>query len=136
MVFVGCNFQLSRDFSLFYFWIWSSSSFPFLQGFYFYIRSSQSATKLLCLWHFSSKYLEGLYKAFEFSQDFSLIVAWVYHKMYYIIVIKNGKIVWKHRPYCWYFRFNFKYLVWLYRAYIKTAKHGNFCKEFLSENDL
>ena len=34
------------------------------------------------------------------------------------------------------FRLNLKYLVWPYRAYIKTAKPGNFCEELLSENDF
>ena len=53
-----------------------------------------------------------------------------------IIVIRNGKIVWKHGPYCWYFRLNLKYLGWPYRAYIETAKNGNFCEELCSENDL
>ena len=53
-----------------------------------------------------------------------------------IIVIRNGKIVWKHGPCCWYFCLNLKYLGWPYRAYIKTAKNGNFCEELLSENDI
>ena len=44
-----------------------------------------------------------------------------------IIVIRNGKIVWKHGPYCWYFRLNLKYFGWPYRAYIRTAKNGDFC---------
>ena len=52
------------------------------------------------------------------------------------IVIRNAKIVWKHGAYCWYFCLNLKYLGWPYRAYIKTAKNGDFCEEFLSENDL
>ena len=51
------------------------------------------------------------------------------------IVIRNGKIVWKHGPYCWYFCLNLEYLGWPNRAYIKTAKNGNFCGEFLSKND-
>ena len=29
---------------------------------------------------------------------------------------------------------NLKYLGWLYRAYIKTAKNGGFCEELLSGN--
>ena len=53
-----------------------------------------------------------------------------------IIVITNGKIVWKHRPYCWYFRLNQKHLGLPYRAYIKTARNGSFCEELLSENDF
>ena len=31
---------------------------------------------------------------------------------------------------------NLKYLGWPYRAYIKTAKNGDFCQELLSENDF
>ena len=34
------------------------------------------------------------------------------------------------------FRLNLNYLGWPYRAYIKTAKNGNFCEELLSENDF
>ena len=52
------------------------------------------------------------------------------------IVIRNGKIVWKHGPYCSYFRLNLKYLRWPYIDYIKTAKNGGFYKELLSENDV
>ena len=52
------------------------------------------------------------------------------------IVIRNGTIVWKHRPHCWYFCLNLKYLRWPYRAYIKTAKNGDFCQELLSKNDF
>ena len=52
----------------------------------------------------------------------------------FIIVIRNGKIVWKHEPYCWYFRLNLKCLGLLYRASIKTAKNGGFCEELISEN--
>ena len=29
-----------------------------------------------------------------------------------------------------------KYLGWPYRAYIKTAKNGDFCEEVLNENDF
>ena len=50
------------------------------------------------------------------------------------IVIRNGKIVWKHGPYCWYFCLNLKYLGWPYSAYIKKAKNGEFCEELLSES--
>ena len=53
-----------------------------------------------------------------------------------ITVIRNRKTVWKHGPYCWYFRLNLKYLGWSYRAYIKAAKNGDFCEELLSENDF
>ena len=50
--------------------------------------------------------------------------------------LKNGKIVWKHRPYCRCFRLNMKYLGWPYRAYMKTAKNSGFCEELYSENDF
>ena len=53
-----------------------------------------------------------------------------------IIVIRNGKIVWKRGPYCWYFRLNVKYLGWPYRSYIKTAQNSNFYDELLSENEF
>ena len=56
--------------------------------------------------------------------------------LHHFIVIRNGKIVRKHGPYCWYFRLNLKYLGWPHRAYIKTAKNGNFSEELLSENDF
>ena len=52
------------------------------------------------------------------------------------IIIRNGKIVWKHGSYCWYFPLNLKYLGWPYRAYIKTAKNSDFREELLSENDF
>ena len=54
----------------------------------------------------------------------------------FTIVIRNGKIVWKHGSCCLYFRLNLKYLGWPYREYIKTAKNGDFCEELLSENDF
>ena len=53
-----------------------------------------------------------------------------------IIVIRNGRIVWKHGLFCWYFGLSLKYLEWPYREYIKTAKNGDFCEELLSENDF
>ena len=56
--------------------------------------------------------------------------------IFYIIVIRNGKIVWKHKPFCWYFCLNLKYSGWSYRAYIKTAKNGGFCEELLTINDF
>ena len=52
------------------------------------------------------------------------------------IVIRNGKIVWKLGPYCWYFPLNLTYLGWPYRAYTKTGKNGNICEELLSKNDF
>ena len=52
------------------------------------------------------------------------------------IVIRNGKIVSKHGPYCWYFRLNLKYLGWPYRGYMKTAENGVFCEGFFNQNDF
>ena len=52
------------------------------------------------------------------------------------IVIRNGKIVWKHGSYCRYFHLNLKYFGCLYRAYMKIAKNDNFCEELFSENDF
>ena len=46
----------------------------------------------------------------------------------FIIVIRNGKIVWKHGLHCWYFHLNLKYLGWPYREYIKTAKNVCFLR--------
>ena len=54
----------------------------------------------------------------------------------YSILIRNGKIVSKHGPYCWYFRLNVKYLGWPYKEYIKTAKNNGFREELLSEFDF
>ena len=48
------------------------------------------------------------------------------HYIRFSIVIRNGKTVWKRGSYCWYFCLNLKYLGWSYRAYIKTAKNGDF----------
>ena len=53
-----------------------------------------------------------------------------------VIVIKNGKIVWKHGSHCLYFCLNLKYLGWMYKAYIKIAKNCDFWVELLSENDF
>ena len=53
-----------------------------------------------------------------------------------IIVIRNGKIVWKQGPYCWYFHLNLKHLGWPYREYIKTVKYGGFCEKLHSENEF
>ena len=52
------------------------------------------------------------------------------------IVIRNGKIVWKHGRYCKYFRLNLKFLVWSYRECIKTAKMAAFSEDFLSGDDF
>ena len=57
-------------------------------------------------------------------------------KMPFTIITRNGNKVWKHGPYCWYFRLNLKYLGWTYREYIKTAKNDGFLWELLCENDL
>ena len=48
-------------------------------------------------------YYETLFKSLQFLE---------YVINHTTMVIKNGKIVWKHRPYYWYFRFNLKYLGW------------------------
>ena len=56
--------------------------------------------------------------------------------MFHIIVIRNGKIVWKHGPYCQYFPLNLKYPGWSYKAYIKAVKNGDCWEELLSENDI
>ena len=53
-----------------------------------------------------------------------------------IIVIRNGKIVLNHGPYCWYFRLDLKYLGWPCREYIKTAKNCDFWEKLLSEIDF
>ena len=53
----------------------------------------------------------------------------------FYIVIRNGKIVWKHGPYCWYFCLNLKYLG-LSKTYTKTAKNGDFCEELHNENNF
>ena len=50
--------------------------------------------------------------------------------------MRNGKIVWKHGLYCWYFHLNLTLLRWPYRTYIKTLKNGDFCEELRSENDF
>ena len=52
------------------------------------------------------------------------------------IFIRNEKIVWKYRPYYWYFCLNLKYLGCPYREYIKTVKNDGFYEELLSENDF
>ena len=61
----------------------------------------------------------------------------MYRNDYFLtIVIRNGKLIWKHRPHCWYFRLNLKYLGWPYREYSKTATNGSFWEELVSENDF
>ena len=47
-----------------------------------------------------------------------------------------GKIIWKHEPYCLFFRLNLKYMGWSYKEYNKTAKNNGFCEELLCENDF
>ena len=51
--------------------------------------------------------------------------------LYYNIVTRNGKVIWKHGPYYWYFCLNLKYLGWPY-----TAKNGDFCEELRSETNF
>ena len=55
--------------------------------------------------------------------------------IFFSIVIRIGKVVWKQGSYCWYFRLTLKNLGWLYKEYIKTAKNGGFCEELRSENN-
>ena len=51
----------------------------------------------------------------------------------FTIVIRNGKIVWKHGSHC-YLRLNLKCLGWPYREYLETAKWWLY-EELLNEND-
>ena len=53
-----------------------------------------------------------------------------------ITSIRNEKIVWKHGPHFWYFCLKLKYLGWLYRGYIKTAKDPGLYDELISENNF
>ena len=52
------------------------------------------------------------------------------------IVLRNRKIIWKHRSLLLIFWLELKYLEWLYREYIKTAKNGSFCEDLLGEIDF
>ena len=58
------------------------------------------------------------------------------------IVIRNGNIVWKHRPYCWYFRLNLKYHRTENTSKLKNKtkqkknQKGDFCKGLLREYDF
>ena len=52
------------------------------------------------------------------------------------IVIRIGKIIWKHRPYRWYFCLNVKYLGGPCGSLIKTVKNGDFCEKLHSKNDF
>ena len=44
------------------------------------------------------------------------------------IIIRNGKIVWKNGPYCWYFCSNLKYLGRQHKEHLKTAKMIDFVR--------
>ena len=72
------------------------------------------------------RYVENLIKICSFLKKNECMS---YRIIFYkeIIVIRNGKIVWKHGPYCSNFRLNLKYLGWLYKEYTKTVKNGGFC---------
>ena len=72
----------------------------------------------------------------ELFVPFSFTFCALFLLLIWIIAIRNGKIVWKHGPYCWYFPLNLKYLWWSHRAYIKTAKNDDFWEELVSENDF
>ena len=52
------------------------------------------------------------------------------------IVIRNGKIVWKHGSYCLYFCLKLKFLGWPYRKYIKTAKMAAYNEDLLCRDDF
>ena len=39
----------------------------------------------------------------------------------YFIAIRNGKIMWKHGPYCWYSCLNLTFLGWSYKEYIEMT---------------
>ena len=69
-----------------------------------------------------------IHKRESVSLVFERLLTWVTS---ICTVIRNRKIVWKHRPYWWYFRLNLKYLGWPYRAYFKIAKNGDFREELL-----
>ena len=76
---------------------------------------------------------------FKVKRKRSLVSFSLWHgfkKNQIVIVIKNGKIVWKHGSHCLYFCLNLKYLGWMYKAYIKIAKNCDFWVELLSENDF
>ena len=53
-----------------------------------------------------------------------------------IIVIRNRKVVWKHRSYLLIFLLECQISGVAYREYIKTAKSDNLPEELLSENDI
>ena len=52
------------------------------------------------------------------------------------IVIRNGKIVWKHGTYSLFFRSNLEYPGWPYREYIRKAKNSGFCENCLVKKTL
>ena len=56
--------------------------------------------------------------------------------VHFIIVIRNGKIVWNHGPYYCYFHLNLKYLGWPDRACMKTQKMLTFGKNWLVKMTL
>ena len=82
-------------------------------------------------------FVSSLVLFYWFSCCFSFLFCFILLDVFLLnIVIRNGKIVWRLRPNCWYFHLNLKYLGEPYRVYIKTAKNGNFCDEMLSENQF
>ena len=52
------------------------------------------------------------------------------------IIIRNGKIVWKHGPYCWYFCSNLKYPGSQYKEHMKTTKMMDFVRNCLIKMTL
>ena len=75
--------------------------------------------KVLNVILFSFIYLRAFFKMFQSSFSERRPVDRCFCIVSFIIVIRNGKIVGKHGPYCWYFRLNLKSLEWTYREYIK-----------------
>ena len=61
------------------------------------------------------------------STTLTKFLAVIYAQFVFSKVLSLHSIVRKHRPCCWYFRLKLKCLGWPYRAYIKTAKNGDFC---------
>ena len=96
-----------------------------------FLRFSATKQWKICKWT-PKKLVPLIIIAFlQFFQNFYIL-----ESLHVSIVIRNRKIVWKHRPYCWCFPLNLKYPGLLYKAYIKTTKNGDFHEELLSENDI
>ena len=120
---------------------WITLARPWFLIFFFYFNANWMK---LSLCNFSILALGQEYKCFlHWSKNKRSLLKRVYPSFIIVvgfccftIVIRNGKIVWKHKPYRWCFPLNLKCPEWLYRLYIKTVKNGNFCEKLLSENDI